>query len=197
MAAMKEKPHYNKTHYYRCQTKAIPTVYREMSQENKDIVEEMGFGALANVPEMNVSNTLLKELLDRFDEEKGCLKTLKGKIYITLRKVAAALSIGRQNSSSYPPLSSLHLTRRTAPSRRPFRIALPLLGAVLSLPPFLVMLPSRRRTLTLSQRASPDPRAPLPFPCTAPSLILQRRNCPPLLCHTSQSSPGVLSSFSV
>ncbi|KAL4293206.1 hypothetical protein AHAS_Ahas18G0104900 [Arachis hypogaea] len=79
MATMKEKAHYNKTHYCRCQTKAISTVYREMSQEKKDIVEEMGFGSLANVPEMNVSNTLLKELLDRFDEEKGCLKTLQGK----------------------------------------------------------------------------------------------------------------------
>ncbi|RYQ96724.1 hypothetical protein Ahy_B08g092580 [Arachis hypogaea] len=64
-----------------------------MSQEKKDIVEEMGFGALANVLEMNVSNTLLKELLDRFDEEKGYLKTLQGKIYITPWKVAVALGI--------------------------------------------------------------------------------------------------------
>ncbi|RYR29778.1 hypothetical protein Ahy_B01g054289 [Arachis hypogaea] len=93
MATMKEKTHYNKTHYCKCQKKAIATVYREMSQEKKDIVEEMGFGALANVPEMNVSNTLLKELLDRFDEEKGCLKTLQEKIYITPQKVAVALGI--------------------------------------------------------------------------------------------------------
>ncbi|KAL4397133.1 hypothetical protein AHAS_Ahas01G0161400 [Arachis hypogaea] len=56
-------------------------------------MEEMGFGALTNVLEMNVSNTLLKELLDCFDEEKGCMKTLQGKIYITPRKVAAALDI--------------------------------------------------------------------------------------------------------
>ncbi|RYR29089.1 hypothetical protein Ahy_B01g053392 [Arachis hypogaea] len=98
MATMKEKAHYNKTHYCRCQTKAISTVYRRMSQEKKDIVEEMGFGALENVPEMNASNTLLKELLDRFDEEKGCLKTLQEKIYITPRKVAAALGItNREN----------------------------------------------------------------------------------------------------
>ncbi|XLR15496.1 hypothetical protein S83_043434, partial [Arachis hypogaea] len=82
-----------KTHYCRCQTKEISTVYRKISQEKKDIVEEMGFGALANVPEMNVSNTLLKELLDRFDEEKGCLKTLQRRIYITPRKVATTLGI--------------------------------------------------------------------------------------------------------
>ncbi|QHN99380.1 uncharacterized protein DS421_13g397310 [Arachis hypogaea] len=71
MATMKENAHYNKTHYCRCQTKAIAiaTVYREMTQEKKDIMEEMGFGALANVPEMN------------------------GRIYITSRKVAAALGI--------------------------------------------------------------------------------------------------------
>ncbi|QHN95849.1 uncharacterized protein DS421_18g613270 [Arachis hypogaea] len=93
MATMKEKAHYNKTHYCRCQTKAIATMYRKMSQEKKDIMKEMGFGALAHVPEMNVSNTLLIELLDRFDEERGCLKTLHGRIYITPRKVASALSI--------------------------------------------------------------------------------------------------------
>ncbi|RYR08126.1 hypothetical protein Ahy_B05g075678 [Arachis hypogaea] len=93
MATMKEKAHYNKTHYCRCQTKAIATVYRKMTQEKKDIVEEMGFGALENVPEMNVSNTLLKELLDRFDEEKGCLKTLQERKYITPQKVATALGI--------------------------------------------------------------------------------------------------------
>ncbi|XLR46598.1 hypothetical protein S83_031258, partial [Arachis hypogaea] len=53
-----------KTHYCRCQTKAIATVYREMSQEKKDIVDEMGFRGLAH-----------------------------GTIYITPRKVAAALGI--------------------------------------------------------------------------------------------------------
>ncbi|XLR68424.1 hypothetical protein S83_019096, partial [Arachis hypogaea] len=82
-----------KTHYCRCQTRVIGTAYREMSQEKKDIVEQMGFGGLAHVPEMNISNTLLVELLDRFDIERGCLKTLQGTIYITLRKVAAALGI--------------------------------------------------------------------------------------------------------
>ncbi|RYQ84152.1 hypothetical protein Ahy_B10g103089 [Arachis hypogaea] len=64
-----------------------------MGQEKKDIVEKMGFGGLAHVPEMNVSNTLLIELLDRFDVERGCLKTLQGTIYITPRKVVAALGI--------------------------------------------------------------------------------------------------------
>ncbi|KAL4288489.1 hypothetical protein AHAS_Ahas19G0291300 [Arachis hypogaea] len=64
-----------------------------MVQEKKDIVEGMGFGGLAHVPEMNVSDTLLIELLDRFDIERGCLKTLQGTINITPRKVAAALGI--------------------------------------------------------------------------------------------------------
>ncbi|KAL4394610.1 hypothetical protein AHAS_Ahas02G0169200 [Arachis hypogaea] len=82
-----------KTHYCRCQTKAMAIVYREMSQEKKDIMEEMEFGALENFREMNVSNTLLKELLDRFDEEKGCLKTFQGRIYITPWKVVSALGI--------------------------------------------------------------------------------------------------------
>ncbi|QHO49358.1 uncharacterized protein [Arachis hypogaea] len=93
MATMKEKAHYNKTHYCRCQTRTIATVYRKMSQEKKEIVEQIGFGGLPHVPEMNVSNTMLVELIDRFDIERGCLKTLQGTINITPRKVAAALGI--------------------------------------------------------------------------------------------------------
>ncbi|QHN83733.1 uncharacterized protein DS421_20g707290 [Arachis hypogaea] len=64
-----------------------------MSQEKKVVVEEMGFGALAHVLEMKVSHTLLRELIDCYDEYHGCLKTLHGKIYITPAKVAAALGI--------------------------------------------------------------------------------------------------------
>ncbi|RYR75524.1 hypothetical protein Ahy_A01g000066 [Arachis hypogaea] len=93
LVTKKEKPHYNKTHDCRWQTKAIATVFRDMSQEKKDIVKKMGFGVLAHVPEMNVSHALLRELIDCYDDTKGCLKTLQEKIYITPRKVAAALGI--------------------------------------------------------------------------------------------------------
>ncbi|QHN76335.1 uncharacterized protein DS421_19g642990 [Arachis hypogaea] len=74
-------------------TKTIATVFKNMNQEKKDIVEEMGFGSLAHVPEMNVSHALLRELIDCYDEYHGCLKTLHEKIYITPVKVAAALGI--------------------------------------------------------------------------------------------------------
>ncbi|XLR23998.1 hypothetical protein S83_051898, partial [Arachis hypogaea] len=82
-----------KTHDLRCQTKAIARVFKAMSQEKKDIVEEMGFGALAHVPEMNVFHSLLRELVDCYDDYNGYLKTLHGEIYITPSKVAAALGI--------------------------------------------------------------------------------------------------------
>ncbi|RYQ93030.1 hypothetical protein Ahy_B09g099288 [Arachis hypogaea] len=59
----------------------------------------MGFGALTHVPEMNVSHALLRKLIDCFDEYKGCLKSLQGKIYITPRKVAAAL--GEENRQKF------------------------------------------------------------------------------------------------
>ncbi|KAL4316203.1 hypothetical protein AHAS_Ahas15G0261600 [Arachis hypogaea] len=64
-----------------------------MSQEKKDIVEEMEFGALANVLEMNISHSLLRELIDCYHDYHGCLKTLHGKIYITSGKIAAGLGI--------------------------------------------------------------------------------------------------------
>ncbi|XLR27019.1 hypothetical protein S83_054919, partial [Arachis hypogaea] len=85
-----------KTHDCRCQTKAIAKVFKEMSQEKKDIVEEMGFGALAHVLEMNISHNLLRELVACYDDYYGCLKTLHEKIYITPDKVAAALGINQE-----------------------------------------------------------------------------------------------------
>ncbi|KAL4316152.1 hypothetical protein AHAS_Ahas15G0256500 [Arachis hypogaea] len=79
MVIRKQKPRYNKTHDLRCQTKAIARVFKAMSHEKKDIVEEMGFGMLAHVPEMNVSHSLLRELIACYDDYYGYLYTLYGK----------------------------------------------------------------------------------------------------------------------
>ncbi|RYQ79538.1 hypothetical protein Ahy_Scaffold5g107756 [Arachis hypogaea] len=89
----KEKPHYNKTHNLRCQTKSIARVFKEMSVEKKNIVQEMGFVALAHIPEMNISHKLLRELIRCYDAYHGCLETLYGRIYITPAKMRDALGI--------------------------------------------------------------------------------------------------------
>ncbi|QHO56418.1 uncharacterized protein DS421_3g73540 [Arachis hypogaea] len=64
-----------------------------MSQEKKNIIKEMGLGALAHVSKINASHSLLRELVASYYDYYGCLKTLHGKIYITPHKVAAALGI--------------------------------------------------------------------------------------------------------
>ncbi|RYR19785.1 hypothetical protein Ahy_B03g064676 [Arachis hypogaea] len=96
MVTKKEKPRYNKAHDLRCQTKTIARVFKAMSQEKKYIVEEMRFAALEQVPEMNVSHSLLRELIAFYDDYYGCLNTLHGKIYITPDKVAALLGINHR-----------------------------------------------------------------------------------------------------
>ncbi|QHN83146.1 uncharacterized protein DS421_20g702110 [Arachis hypogaea] len=109
MVTKKEMPRYNKTHDCRCQTKTIAIVVKNLSQEKKDIVEEMGFGALAHVLEMNVSHALLRELIDCYNEYLGYLKTLHGKIYITPRKIAAVLRINH-TSVEYGRLNEVDKT---------------------------------------------------------------------------------------
>ncbi|KAL4315259.1 hypothetical protein AHAS_Ahas15G0167200 [Arachis hypogaea] len=74
-------------------TKTIATVFKNMSREKKEIVEEMGFGVLAHIPKMNISHALLRELIDCYDMYHGFLKTLHEKIYITPAKVTTALGI--------------------------------------------------------------------------------------------------------
>ncbi|QHO24340.1 uncharacterized protein DS421_12g371370 [Arachis hypogaea] len=53
----------------------------------------MRFGALAHIPEMNVSHKLLRELIACYDVYYGYLDTLHGRIYITPAKVGDALGI--------------------------------------------------------------------------------------------------------
>ncbi|QHN94026.1 uncharacterized protein DS421_17g597750 [Arachis hypogaea] len=53
----------------------------------------MGFGALAHIPEMNISHKLLRELIRCYDAYHGCLETLYGRIYITPAKIRDALAI--------------------------------------------------------------------------------------------------------
>ncbi|QHN98230.1 uncharacterized protein DS421_18g634220 [Arachis hypogaea] len=86
-----------KTHDLRCQTKAIARVFKAMSQKKKDIVEEMRFGTLSHVLEMNVSHSLLRELVACYDEYYGYLDILYGKISITPDKVAATLGINHDD----------------------------------------------------------------------------------------------------
>ncbi|KAL4343362.1 hypothetical protein AHAS_Ahas11G0070800 [Arachis hypogaea] len=61
-----------------------------MCVEKKNIVEDMGFGALAHIPEMNISHKLLRELIHCYDAYHGCLETLYRKIYITHAKIRDA-----------------------------------------------------------------------------------------------------------
>ncbi|KAL4316497.1 hypothetical protein AHAS_Ahas15G0291000 [Arachis hypogaea] len=64
-----------------------------MSVEKKTIVEKMGFGALAHIPELNISHMFLRELICCFDSYHGCLDTLYSKTYIIHAKIRDALGI--------------------------------------------------------------------------------------------------------
>ncbi|RYR48846.1 hypothetical protein Ahy_A07g034918 [Arachis hypogaea] len=72
------------THDLRCSTRLIARVFAELSEKKKVIVEEMGFGVLRHIPELNVSHKLLRGLILCFDLYHRFLDTRNGKIYITL-----------------------------------------------------------------------------------------------------------------
>ncbi|KAL4373063.1 hypothetical protein AHAS_Ahas05G0044300 [Arachis hypogaea] len=100
----KEKSHYKKTHDLRCQTKSIARVLKEMSVKKKNIVEEIGFGAVVHIPRLNISHKLLRELIHSYDAYNGCVETLCGKICIT-PKIRDALD---KNFVAYSKLSKQH-----------------------------------------------------------------------------------------
>ncbi|KAL4350161.1 uncharacterized protein DS421_10g298110 [Arachis hypogaea] len=88
----KEKPHYNKTHDLRCSTRSIARVFIELSERKKAIVEEMKFGALRHIPELNISHKLLRELILSFDLYHGFLDTCYANVYITSAKIKDAMA---------------------------------------------------------------------------------------------------------
>ncbi|RYQ96206.1 hypothetical protein Ahy_B08g091842 [Arachis hypogaea] len=64
-----------------------------MSEANKAIVRELGFGGLMHIPPMNVPHKLLKELANSFNLEKKKLDTRHGSLKIKPKKIGAALCL--------------------------------------------------------------------------------------------------------
>ncbi|QHN81910.1 uncharacterized protein DS421_20g691060 [Arachis hypogaea] len=91
--AKKEKPHYNKTHDLSYSTRSIARVFTELGERKKAIVEEMEFGALRHIPELNISHKLLRELILSFDLYHEFLDTCYAKVYITSAKIGDALGL--------------------------------------------------------------------------------------------------------
>ncbi|RYR76297.1 hypothetical protein Ahy_A01g000903 isoform A [Arachis hypogaea] len=83
----------NQTKDLKCATHLLSDKFRNMSEEKKVIVRDLGFGGLMHIPPLRVHHQLLRELVNNFKLGENRLETGYGSFKITPRKIGHALSI--------------------------------------------------------------------------------------------------------
>ncbi|XP_020972622.1 uncharacterized protein LOC107627452 [Arachis ipaensis] len=83
----------NQTKDLKCATHLLSDKFRNMTEEKKAIVRDLGFGGLMHVPPLRVDHQLLRELANNFKLRKNKLKTEYGSFQITPKTIGDALGI--------------------------------------------------------------------------------------------------------
>ncbi|QHO46970.1 uncharacterized protein DS421_6g192280 [Arachis hypogaea] len=83
----------NQTKDLKCATHLLSDKFRNMTEEKKAIVRDLGFGGLMHIPPLRVHHQLLRELKNNFKLGENRLETGYGSFKITPRKIGHALGI--------------------------------------------------------------------------------------------------------
>ncbi|XP_052109174.1 uncharacterized protein LOC127741199 [Arachis duranensis] len=83
----------NQTKDLKCATHLLNDKFRNMTEEKKAIVRDLGFGGLMHIPPLRVDHQLLRELANNFKLGENRLKTGYGSFQITPKKIGDALGI--------------------------------------------------------------------------------------------------------
>ncbi|RYR70872.1 hypothetical protein Ahy_A02g005175 [Arachis hypogaea] len=83
----------NQTKDLKCATHLLSDKFRNMTEEKKAIVRNLGFGGLIHIPPLRVHHQLLRELANNFKLGENRLETGYGSFKITPRKIGHALVI--------------------------------------------------------------------------------------------------------
>ncbi|RYR54198.1 hypothetical protein Ahy_A06g029468 [Arachis hypogaea] len=83
----------NQTKDLKCATHLLSDKFRNMSEEKKAIVRDLGFGGLMHIPPLRVHHQLLRELANNFKLGENRLETGYGSFKITPRNIGHALGI--------------------------------------------------------------------------------------------------------
>ncbi|RYR29028.1 hypothetical protein Ahy_B01g053298 [Arachis hypogaea] len=83
----------NQTKYLKCATHLLSDKFRNMSEEKKAIVRDLGFGGLMHISPLRVDHQLLRELANNFKLGENRLKTGYGSFQITPKIIGDALGI--------------------------------------------------------------------------------------------------------
>ncbi|XP_020967671.1 uncharacterized protein LOC110266929 [Arachis ipaensis] len=91
--AARNQPGRNQTKDLKCATHLLSDKFRNMSEEKKTIVRDLGFGGLMHIPPLRVHHQMLRELANNFKLGENRLEIGYGSFKITPRKIGHALGI--------------------------------------------------------------------------------------------------------
>ncbi|RYR78432.1 hypothetical protein Ahy_A01g003243 [Arachis hypogaea] len=91
--AVRNQPGRNQTKDLKCATHLLSDKFRNMSEEKKTIVRDLGFGGLMHIPPLRVHHQVLRELANNFKLGENRLETGYSSFKITPRKIGDALGI--------------------------------------------------------------------------------------------------------
>ncbi|QHO11541.1 uncharacterized protein DS421_15g499020 [Arachis hypogaea] len=83
----------NQTKDLKCATHLLSEKFRNMSEEKKTIVRDLGFGGLMHIPPLRVHHQVLRELANNFKLGENRLKTGYGSFKIRQKIIGDALGI--------------------------------------------------------------------------------------------------------
>ncbi|RYQ85249.1 hypothetical protein Ahy_B10g104754 [Arachis hypogaea] len=83
----------NQTKDFKCSTHLLSDKFRNMSEEKKVIVRDLGFGGLMHIPPLRVHHQILKELANSFKLGENRLKIGYGSFKVRPKIIGTALDI--------------------------------------------------------------------------------------------------------
>ena len=89
----------NQTKDLKCATHLLNDKFRNMTEEKKAIVRDLGFGGLMHIPPLRVHHQVLRELANNFKLGENRLETRYGSFKITPKKIGDALGINATGNS--------------------------------------------------------------------------------------------------
>ncbi|MED6173245.1 hypothetical protein PIB30_057546 [Stylosanthes scabra] len=83
-------------HHFRCLPKTVATMYNECLRKNDEkmaLIDELGFGAFSHLPDYNLKQHMLKELVNIYDIHDNTIHSVRGDVQITTEKIGKALGL--------------------------------------------------------------------------------------------------------
>ncbi|QHO01536.1 uncharacterized protein DS421_13g415970 [Arachis hypogaea] len=97
--AVRNQAEKNQTKDLKCTTHLLSEKFRNMSEEKKTIVRDLGFGGLMHIPPLRVHHQLLRELANNIKLGENRLETGYGSFKIRPKTIGDALGINTSSNS--------------------------------------------------------------------------------------------------